>query len=156
MVNWKSFILVEQTLQDFVGCHLLVSVDYLYSFVAGHISQSSHFKNFIPEISSGKILTILVTVLLVSFKQPSNNKIWLLYQCFLPAFFTSQWYEWQLQTLKNNGSCKIMTSSSYQWKIYDYFVKLEPFGEVCGGCPLQLCCRTSFAKLKNTKNKLLG
>ena len=54
------------------------------------IFRKSKIKNFITETSSGKIFKILVTVLLISFKQPSISTVLLippisstLFTCFL-------------------------------------------------------------------------
>ena len=130
-------------------------VDYLYSIVAGQILQSYKIKNFFPETSRRKVLKILVTVLLVSFKQRSS----------MMTIDTRVKHTFHLLTLYHNGMIE-RSDFEKQWYLVKFRflllisrksvinLKLEPFGEVCRGCPLQLCRLTSYAKIKNKKNIL--
>ena len=70
-----------------------------------YLAKLKNKEKNISETSSGNIFKILVTVLLVSFQQPSDNMVlWLYwYPCQVSTLFTCFLYITMMRTLKNDG-----------------------------------------------------
>ena len=139
VVNWNAFMLAEKhckTLQ--AGTFWRSQRRFLLQRCRWTYFAVKKSKLY-PRDIERKLFKILVTVLLVSFKQPSNNTVlWLLIPVSNTLFFyitmgrlTDADFEKQRDLVKsrflhlNSGNSIIN-------------LKLEPFGEVCGGCPQQL------------------